>query len=299
MTEAISGTPWASGRFDGRRGPSRLLFGSMHEDDAIERRVFRERHRIFCIASAGCTAIALSLEHDVVAVDVNPEQVAYAAGRLSGRSASRGAAERRMAAIRALAPLAGWAPRRMAAFLELDVPTEQLVFWRRHLDTRRFRKGLDLLLSRPILRLGYGSPFLRDLPPGFGAVLRGRLERGFARHPNRGNPYVRALLLGELPQTRAPSRANRIRLVAADAAAFLENEPQGSFDGFALSNILDGAGPEYRRRLLLAVRRAAAPEAAVVVRSFSIASDPADADLAAEDRSMLWGAVRTVPAECL
>lgn len=299
MMESTSGTPWASGRFDARHGPSRLLFGSMHEDDAIERRVFRERRRIFCIASAGCTAMALSPEHDVVAVDVNPAQVAYAAGRFSGRSASRGAAERRMAAVRALAPLAGWASRRVSAFLELDDPAEQLAFWRRHLDTRRFQTGLDLLLSKPVLRLGYGSPFLRALPRGFGAVLRGRLERGFARHPNRGNPYVRALLLGELPMAGTPPRAARIRLVADDAAAFLENEPPGSFDGFALSNVLDGAGAEYRRRLLLAVRRAAAPGAAAVLRSFSAASDPADAALAAEDRSMLWGAVRAVRAEGL
>ena len=299
MTDATSGTPWASGRFDGRRGPRRLLFGSMHEDESIERRVFRDRRRIFCIASAGCTAMALSPDHDVVAVDVNPEQVAYAAGRFGGRSAQRGAAERRMAALRALAPLAGWASRRLSAFLELDDPAEQLGFWRRHLDTRRFRTGLDLLLSKPVLLLDYGSPFLRSLPPGFGRVLRGRLERGFALHPNRGNQYVRALLLGELPKASAPVRAARIRLVAADAAAFLEKEPPGSFDGFALSNVLDGAGAEYRRRLLLAVRRAAAPGARAVLRSFSTASDPADAVLAAEDRSMLWGAVRVAPAEVL
>jgi S-adenosylmethionine:diacylglycerol 3-amino-3-carboxypropyl transferase len=271
----------------------------MHEDDSIERRVFRDRRRIFCIASAGCTAIALSSEHDIVAVDVNPAQVAYAAKRFSGHSASRGVAESRMAALRALAPLAGWVPRRVAAFLELDDTKEQILFWHRHLDTRRFQKGLDLLLSKPVLRLGYGSSFLRVLPPSFGAVLRGRFERGFARHPNRRNTYVRALLLGELPKADTLSGTSRIRLVAADAATFLENEPPGSFDGFALSNILDGAGPDYRRRLLLGVRRAAAPGAAAVLRSFSTASDPADADLAAEDRSMLWGAVRAVPAECL
>jgi len=299
MTSASSDTAWELGRFDSRDGPSELLFGSMHEDHAIERRVFAERRRIFCIASAGCTAMALASDHDVVAVDVNPSQVAYAAARFAGRGASRGAAERRMAAVRAFAPLAGWSQRRVRRFLQLDSPTEQLAYWRRYLDTLRFRKGIGLLLSKPILRLGYGSPFLRVLPRQFGAVLRGRLERGFARHPNRGNPYVRALLLGELPATPEPSRTRRIRLVAADAAAFLESEPPGVFDGFSLSNVLDGAGPDYRRRLYLAVRRAATPGAVCVLRSFCTASDPADGVLAAEDRSMLWGTVRAVSAERL
>jgi hypothetical protein len=41
---------------------------------------------------------------------------------------------------------------------------------------------------------------VRALPAGFAAVMRRRLERGFATHPNRTNP----LRLGSAPGLRAP-----------------------------------------------------------------------------------------------
>ena len=224
-------------------------------------------------------------------MDINPVQLAYAERRFAGAPPIRGAAERLVAFGRAFAPLLGWSPRRVRAFLELDDPAEQIVFWRRHLDTRRFRAAFDALLSVGSLRAVYASPFLRFLPPRLGAVLRGRMRRCFARHPNRTNPYARALLLGELSGEPAPPEAARIRLVHADAASWLEGQPAGSFDGFTLSNILDGADRAYRERLLAAVRRAAVPGAPVVLRSFAEPAEMLTSNRAAEDRSMLWGIV--------
>ena len=145
---------------------------------------------------------------------------------------------------------------------------EQIAFWREHLDTRRFRAGFDVLMSPLILSLVYAPRFLSVLPGRFGAMLRKRLEMGFARHPNSTNPYARALLLGETSNEPRPRAAN-IRFVLADAASWLESCPSRSFDAFALSNILDGAEPTYRLRLSGAVRRAASEEAAVVLRSFA------------------------------
>ena len=75
------------------------------------------------------------------------------------------------------------------------------------------------------------------------------MDRCFAQHPNRGNPYARSLLLGELSSEPPPPQAQDIRLVPADASTFLENEPDASFEGFTLSNILDGADDAYRQRL--------------------------------------------------
>jgi S-adenosylmethionine:diacylglycerol 3-amino-3-carboxypropyl transferase len=268
----------------------------MYEDASIELDAFRTKQRIFSIASAGCTAIKLAPHHEVVAVDINPLQLAYAARRVAGEPSIRGTAERVMAFGRAFAPVLGWWPSRVRAFVDLDDPGEQLAFFRRELDTRRFRAALGVLFSLAALRTVYARDFLGFLPPRLGAVFRSRLERGFARSPNRTNPYARALLLGERSDEPVPAEARRIELVHADAASFLEAAPAGSFDGFTLSNILDGAGRSYPARLFAAVKRAAAPGAIVVLRSFAEPQDTLATNRAADDRAMLWGIVDVKPA---
>jgi S-adenosylmethionine:diacylglycerol 3-amino-3-carboxypropyl transferase len=281
---------WQRGRLDARRGPRRILFGRMYEDPAIEEAALRPGGRVFCIASAGCTALALARTREVVAIDLNPAQLEYAATRLAGGPAVAGVAERVMDAARALAPLVGWTPARVRDFLALDDVAAQRAAWRR-LDTRRFALALDVLFSPTALRAVYASPLLRGLPPRLGAVMRARLARGFARHPNCANPYARALLAGELPAPAASPRTGAIELVLGDAADWLERAPAGGFDGFTLSNILDGATAAYRARLAAAVRRAAAPGAVAVVRSFGEPAGPSTTNRAADDRAMLWGVV--------
>jgi S-adenosylmethionine:diacylglycerol 3-amino-3-carboxypropyl transferase len=271
----------------------------MYEDPAIEEAAFGGGGRILCIASAGCTAMRLSLHHEVVAVDINAAQLAYARTRFDGDRGERGTAERVMGFGRSLAPLAGWWPHRLHAFLELGEPAQQIAYWNRHLNTRRFRLAFDTLLSMAALRAVYAAPFLDFLPRHLGRVLRGRMERCFGMHGNRDNPYARALMLGELGDSPAPPAARRVRLVHADAAGYLESEAPGSFDGFTLSNILDGAPAAYAQRLGAAVRRAAAPGAMVVLRSFREGPPGDPANHAASDRSMLWGVVAVRPAENL
>jgi len=292
---AHTATAWERGRFDARAGPGKLLFGRMYEDAAIELSALAPGGRVLCIASAGCTAMRLAPAHRVVAIDINPVQLAYAERRFAGAPMVRGAAERVMAFGRTFAALVGWPERRVREFLDLDDPVEQIAFYRRRLDTRRFRALFDGLFSLVALRAIYSPSLLGFLPRRLGPVLRGRMERCFARHANRGNQLLRALLLGEPADEAPPLEARQIRLVRADAAAFLEAEPAGSFDGFTLSNILDGAGEDYRRRLLAAVQRAAAPGAVMVLRSFGEPPPGLDTNRAADDRSMLWGIVEVSP----
>jgi len=294
MTAAV--TVWERGRLDARVGPRQVLFGRMYEDASIELDAFRPGSRVMCIASAGCTAMKLAPHHEVVAVDINPVQLAYAERRLNGDPGFRGRAERVMDFARFFAPLAGWWPSRVQAFVELDDPAEQMEYWERHLNTWRFRAALDGLFSVTALRSVYSSPLLDFLPKRLGAVMRTRMERCFASHPNRTNPYARSLLLGELSPDLPPTEAKDIRLVHADAAGFLENEPPASFDGFTLSNILDGADEAYRQRLFAAIKRAAAPMATTVLRSFSDADASSPANRATDDRAMLWGSVLVRPA---
>jgi len=299
VTASLAETTWGRGRFDARRGPSAVLFGRMYEDAEIERGAFPPGGRVFCIASAGCTAMKLAPRHEVVAVDINPAQLAYAERRFAGEPCVRGTAERVMAFARAFAPAVGWSSSCLHPFLELDDPAMQTAYWRRNLDTWRFRVAFDALLSITALRAVYASPLLDFLPRRFGPVMRGRMARCFARHPNRTNPYARALLLGELPDEPPPPEAGTIRLVHADAAAYLEREPAASFDGFALSNILDGADASYRRRLIAAVQRAATPGAIAVLRSFREPPSAVPTNRALDDRAMLWGVVDVKPAAVL
>ena len=294
MTAAV--TVWERGRLDARVGPRQVLFGRMYEDASIELDAFRPGSRVLCIASAGCTAMKLAPHHEVVAVDINPVQLAYAERRLNGDPGFRGRAERVMDFARFFAPLAGWWPSRVRAFVELDDPAEQMEYWQQQLNTWRFRAALNGLFSVTALRSVYSSPLLDFLPKRLGVVMRTRMERCFASHPNRTNPYARSLLLGELSPDLPPTEAKDIRLVHADAAGFLENEPPASFDGFTLSNILDGADEAYRQRLFAAIKRAAAPMATTVLRSFSDADASSPANRATDDRAMLWGSVLVRPA---
>jgi S-adenosylmethionine:diacylglycerol 3-amino-3-carboxypropyl transferase len=226
----------------------------------------------------------------VTAVDINPEQIAYAESRAAGEPMREGAAERLLSRGRGLLTLAGWTEQRRREFLSLDDLQAQVAYWHQTLDSGLFRAGVDTLLSHWLLRLVYASPFVASLPKGFGAIVRARLARGWATHPNRTNPFAWHLLLGQAQTEPAPAHA-RIHFVCADAAAYLESCPPASFDAFSISNILDGAPPPYVERLNRAVRHAAAPGAIVVTRSFAEPAATAESNWAARDRSLLWGVV--------
>ena len=60
-----SATAWEAGRLDAGRGPPRVLFGRMYEDPEIEHAAFAPGGRVFCIASAGCTAMRLAPYLDI------------------------------------------------------------------------------------------------------------------------------------------------------------------------------------------------------------------------------------------
>jgi S-adenosylmethionine:diacylglycerol 3-amino-3-carboxypropyl transferase len=282
-------TAWARGRFDERLRPPELLFGQMYEDCSLELAVFEPGSRVFSIASAGCTALALAARgDDVTAVDLNPAQVAYVEARAKGAPVRDGKAEQGFQRLRRLGASVGWSRITLESFCALDDPADQLRFWRDRLDNRRFRAALAGLLRPFVLRRGFARAFVEVLPSRFDRVLRARLERGFARHANRGNPYAAQLLLGR----RRAAHAETLTVAHADAAEFLEGCAPGSFHAFSLSNVLDGASAHYGERLLAAVKGAAAPGAVVILRTFGEPRSEDEARRAADERSLIWGGVR-------
>jgi len=269
----------------------------MYEDPEIELAALRPGGRVLCIASAGCTALALAdRAFTVTALDVNPRQAEYARARVAGHPPRAGAAERMLAGGRSVMAVLGWRRDELEHFLALDSTDAQIRFWRERLDTRRFRGVLAAALRPVGLRRLYAADFAAAVPESFDRVLRRRLERGFARHANRTNPFARLLLLGAPEQASRPrAPAGEVRVLEAEVADYLERAEPRSFDGFSLSNVLDGAEPAFAARLERAMARAAAPGARMVLRSFAEPRTPDEAAWAARDRSMLWGRVRVEP----
>jgi SAM-dependent methyltransferase len=271
----------------------------MYEDASIESEAFAPGSRVFSIASAGCTAIELAQTREVTAVDINPVQLEYARSRAEGGPARTGSAERVMTVGRRVLSMGGWSRGVLEQFAGLDNIAEQMVFWRTRLDTRAFRVLLGAMLCGGGLRSVYASPLHAVLPPQFDRVMRGRMERCWRTHPNRSNPFVRKLLFGATPERIAGPIRHMIRFVCADAAEYLESCAPRSFDGFTISNITDGAPPDYRVRLFAAVRRTGAPGAVLVQRSFREPADGQEENAAARDRSFIWGIVRVTPVAAM
>ncbi|PDP85630.1 hypothetical protein CQJ94_21150 [Glycomyces fuscus] len=293
------GNPWASGRVLALPGGPRLLFGRMYEDPRVETRAFPAAPaRVLCVASAGDTAAALaSAGYDVTAIDVNPVQLAYARARLDGDTpAVAGSAELMLAAARrtAAACLPRWRAEALRGFLDLDDPRVQLRWWRTRLDS----PGLRLLMGaalRPagVLTAALAPGFRHVVPARFDTELRARVARVVARHPNADNPLLAELLAGGSPRPRAeapPLRAT-VRFVLGDVAEHLEAVPAGSYDAVTLSNVLDGPGAAYRRRLRTAVERAVRPGGTAVLRSVGGTGGTAAAARASEERCPLWGSL--------
>ena len=280
-------TAWSAGRLAGS-GPPRLVFGRMYEDAQVEVESLPVG-RVLAIASAGDVAFALAAAgSDVVAVDVNPAQVEYVRARASGGPTEAGQAESYLARAAAALPLLGLARERLERFFELDDPGVQVDAWRK-LAGFRFRAALVLAFG-PALRLAYRSELARVVPRGFALELASRLERGFGIHPNRRNPLARALF--GLPSSPAP--AHMIEVEHAEVLGYLLAQRPRSFDGFAFSNVTEGASPSFRHELLAAARAAARPGAIAVLRTLGRPRNQEDASRAATDRALIWGGIEVV-----
>jgi hypothetical protein len=287
MAGGVVATGWRSGRLTGS-GMARLIFGRMYEDPEVEIR-YVPVGRVLAIASAGDVAFSLARAGcNVVAIDINPAQVQYVRDRIAGSPPQRGQADRYLERAARVLPLMGLTRERLRRFFNLDDPTAQVGAWRT-LAGRRFRTALDLAFG-PALRRAYRNDLARALPAGFAGELIGRLERGFGIHPNRTNPLAPALFGLQTPE----SPVQHIEVVQGEVLEYMRAQPPHSFNGFAFSNVIDGAPAGFRDELLLAARGLARPQAIAVLRTLGSPRSSEDAACAATDRALIWGGIEAV-----
>jgi hypothetical protein len=244
---------------------------------------------MLAIASAGDVSFALAASgREVVAVDINPAQVGYVRARMAGAPSRAGQADRYLALAARALPATGLTRRRLERFFDLDDPAIQVDAWH-NLAGRRFRAAVAFAFG-PALRLAYRGDLARSLPPRFAAELSSRVERGFGIHANRRNPLAKALF--GLPA--APTLAQEIEVIEAEVIDFIRRQPAQSFDGFAFSNITDGAPAGFREELLAAARGASRTGAVAVLRTLALPRSQEDSECAATDRGLIWGGIEMV-----
>jgi S-adenosylmethionine-diacylglycerol 3-amino-3-carboxypropyl transferase len=172
-------------------------------------------------------------------------------------------------------------PRRLAAMFEQPDLASQRRFYREQWDNWRWKLLFRWALSRPVLRLLFGSRFLETLPPDFPRLMKQQVDTTFLEFPIAENGYLWQTFRGVYPPAEAGlplylqsqkhpivrAGLSRLTLACADAAAWLAAQPAASISFFALSNILEVTTPDYTAHLARAIRHTARPGALVCLRS--------------------------------
>ena len=329
---------WESGRFrpgKGRRD-SEILFGQVREDAGVEiaatASIPAPDLSVFCIGSAGCTALSLLAVDPrirrMTVLDINPAQAhlvrlkaairqqsdlsalrqavlidgrpGYAEVRGSLAADTRDFWDRRQAVLAHGANHAGQVDRHLTSALRLfyrvilsvervegvlnaATLAEQNALFTRDWDTWRWRFALRVLLSRPLLRIVYGAPFVRQVPDRFAEQALADVRAVIVGSPARTNRYLWQAFLSRYPsnaeealppylqavnQKMLQAALGRMIVEVGDAAAFLAVQKAGTFSFLALSNILDSIGADYAQELFCAAAAVATEGAALCLRSF-------------------------------
>jgi hypothetical protein len=275
-------------RFSGG-GP---LFGTMHEDAAVECKLLVPGGRVACVLSAGDVAFELlrAGASEVVAADPNPNQHELVTIKMDfarqGRSVADVAGLRICDVARDLPKTEPWHLRPVLAGGSVDLRLRSLARWvtpwvsgssatqdfTTAFERRRWRLAWGMLAWA--VRLFFPPWYRHHLPPDFIQRLRCRFENCCLRRDADSNPLLRRLLAISEKNTKwaweptwpplDETVLNRLHLHEGVLSDLAE---QGKFDLVSASNILDTQPRESLNPLLDAFHDSVNPGGWLVLRS--------------------------------
>jgi S-adenosylmethionine-diacylglycerol 3-amino-3-carboxypropyl transferase len=163
--------------------------------------------------------------------------------------------------------------RTVAALLAPKAAEERRRFYEESWDTWRWRGLVRAFFSRPVMgHLGRDPEFFRHAEDPVAASILERTRRALTELPTDGNPYLEYILTGSfgaaLPDYLRPDRyeairggIGRVRLRRAAVEEAVQGLAPASIDAFNLSDVAEYMDVARYHRLLLGLRRVAAPGA--------------------------------------
>ena len=179
-------------------------------------------------------------------------------------------------------------PAGIAALLACRTAEEQARVFDQRVGTRRWRRGLELLLNPVTCRPMYRQFFDNIDAGAFTASMRDGITAAFREVPIWQNWYLHQLLEGSYrldalpPQLADPDPANwgRLDLVDGDITALLASTTPGSVAGVWLSNVGEWQTEERFAGLLAAAAAAAGEGGLIVWKNFIPRDQPIPARVA-------------------
>ncbi len=198
--------------------------------------------------------------------DAHPKQLA--AGVLGA-----GVTEKFIGGVMAVIRTAIHPPSRIRRLLACRTVEEQRDFFAREWDTRRWRLLFTLLLNRAVFRKTYHPAFFANVDnPSFADHFRRLANHTLTEIPISTNYFLNYMLTGAygaaLPTYLERAGAGDLTIVDGSYTEYLRTLPDGSVDGFAISNILEWFTAEQADALFAEVVRTAVAGAGFVFRNF-------------------------------
>jgi Protein of unknown function (DUF3419) len=275
-------------RFSGG-GP---LFGTMHEDAAVERKLLQPGGRVLCVLSAGDVAFEMlrAGASDVVAADPNPNQQELVKMKVNiarqGRSVAHVAGRRICDVVCDLPKSEPWHLRPVLAGGSVDMRLRSIARWvtpwvMGPYESRDFRIVFGRLrwrfawwLLTWAVRLVFPPWYRRHLPADFIQRLRRRFETCCLRNDAKSNPLLRRLLAvcekeaaWAWEPTWPPQDDTVLNRLHLREGLLSDLVDQQKFSLVSASNILDTQPRESLNQLLDALRDSVKPGGWLVLRS--------------------------------